>query len=195
MTDQVSALDPRVERSQAAVLEAAKAILLEGGVAALTVEAVVERSGVARSTIYRHWDSRRELLVAALEVMLPNPRDPEIEGPLRDRLIALGEMHIERLRNAPWAAAMPTFLEATSRDPELAGVRERIVEANSGPTRRTLELAIERGELPADTEISEAIAQIAGPVLFRHLIVCDPLDKEFVRRNVDRFLAGFGATT
>jgi TetR/AcrR family transcriptional regulator, regulator of autoinduction and epiphytic fitness len=46
--------DPRVERSRTAVLDAAAGLLLEGGVPALTVEAVVERSGVARSTIYRH---------------------------------------------------------------------------------------------------------------------------------------------
>jgi AcrR family transcriptional regulator len=184
--------DPRIERSRTAVLDAAKSVLLEGGVAALTVEAVVERSGVARSTIYRHWDSRQELLIATFEQILPPPRDPHVEGPLRDRLIAIGEVHLERLKKAPWAAAMPTFLEAASRDPELAGVRQRIVEANSGPTRRTLELAIERGELPADTDISEAISQIAGPVLFRHLIIGAPLDKAFVQRNVDRFLTAFG---
>jgi AcrR family transcriptional regulator len=193
MSDPALKVDPRVERSQAAVLDAARELLLERGVAALTIEAVVERSGVARSTIYRHWDSRRELLISALEYVMPYPHDPAPDGPLRERLMAIGNMHVERLANAPWASAMPTILEATSHDPELAGVRERIVEANSGPTRRTLELAIELGELPADTDISEAIAQLAGPVLFRHLIVGDPLDEDFVRRNVSRFLASFGA--
>jgi AcrR family transcriptional regulator len=185
--------DPRIERSRAAVLDAAGELLLEGGVPAVTVEAIVERSGVARSTIYRHWATRRELLVATFERLMPVPAAPDPRGALRERLLALSEAHIQRLKKAPWAAAIPTFLEATSRDPELAGVRERLVEHNRGPLAHTLQLAIERGELPADTDIDEAASQLAGPVLFRHLITGERVDRAFARRVVDLFLASRGA--
>lgn len=188
-----SETDPRVERSQAAVLAAAADLLLECGVGGFTVEAIVERSGVARSTIYRHWDTRRELLLATLDRLLPAPRDPDVEGALRERLVALGEAHVRRLRNAPWAAALPMLLDAASRDPELAGVRERLVEENTGPTRRTLQLAIDRGELPTDTDVDEAIGQLAGPTVFRHLITGQGTGPDYVRRNVELFLASRGA--
>ena len=181
--------DPRVERSRRAVLEAAGQLLLEGGLPSFNIEAIVERSGVARSTIYRHWDSRRELLLATFEHLLPPPADPDVNGTLRERLLALAEAHARRLRDAPWAAAIPMLLDAAARDPELSGVRERLVEENAGPTRRTLELAIEQGELPPDTDVDEAIAQIAGPMVFRHLIVGEPTDAAFARRLVDLFLA------
>ncbi|MFL5821696.1 MAG: TetR/AcrR family transcriptional regulator [Solirubrobacteraceae bacterium] len=181
--------DPRVERSRAAVLDAATGLLLEGGVPALTVEAVVERSGVARSTIYRHWATRRDLLVAAFHRLMPVVAEPDVEGPLRERLQTLLEAQVSNLRKATWAAAIPTLLDATSRDPELAGVRERLREQHRGPVRRTLEGAIERGELPADTDIDEAVSQLAGPIVFRQLISGEPIDPEFGRRVVELFLA------
>lgn len=185
--------DPRVERSRAAVLEASAALLLEGGVPAVTVEAIVERSGVARSTIYRHWSTRRDLLMATFHHLLPVPSDPDPEGSLRERLVALQEAYVRRLNNAPWATAIPAILDATSRDPELAGVRERMQDQNRAPVRRTLQLAIERGELPPDTDVDEAIAQLAGPVIFRHLITREPTGPKFAQRVVDLFLASRGA--
>ena len=175
------------------MLDAAGELLLERGVPAFTIEAIVERSGVARSTIYRHWDTRRELLVATFDHLLPIPRDPDVAGPLRERLLTLARAHAERLSNAPWAAAIPALLDAAARDPELAGVRERLVAENGGPTRRTLELAISRGELAADTDIDEAISQLAGPMVFRHLITREPTDDQFAARTVDLFLASRGA--
>ena len=184
-----AATDPRVERSRAAVLDAAAGLLLQGGVPALTVEAVVEHSGVARSTIYRHWATRQDLLVAAFERLMPPVADPDVQGPLRERLQTLLEAQVGNLRRATWAAAIPTMLEATSRDPELAGVRERLREQHRGPVRRTLERAIERGELPADTDIDEAVSQLAGPIMFRQLISGEPIDAEFGRRVVQLFLA------
>jgi AcrR family transcriptional regulator len=144
---------------------------------------------VARSTIYRHWATRRDLLVAAFERLMPPVADPDVEGPLGERLQTLLEAQVRNLRRATWAAAIPTMLEATSRDPELAGVRERLREQHRGPVRRTLERAIERGELPADTDIDEAVSQLAGPIMFRQLISGEPIDAEFGRRVVQLFLA------
>jgi AcrR family transcriptional regulator len=182
--------DPRVERSMAAVLDAAGELLLDGGVPAVTVEAIVERSGVARSTIYRHWATRRDLLVATFSHLMPVPAEPDdSEGTLRERLITLAEAYVARLKDAPWAAAIPTFLDATSRDPELAGVRERLQEQNRAPLRHMLEGAIAAGELPPDTDIAEAVAQLAGPIMFRHLITREPVDHPFAERVVDLFLA------
>lgn len=185
----VSSTDPRVERSQEAVLEAAVCLVLEGGLSALTVEAVVERSGVARSTIYRHWDTRKDLVLATFNRLMPAHADPDVEGSLRDRLRTLLEGHVERLRRSPWASAIPTLLDATARDPELADVRERLADMHRGPYRRTLRQAIAQGHLPPDTDVEEAITQLAGPMFFRHLITPDPVDHAFAHRVVDLFLA------
>lgn len=185
----ITSTDPRRERSREAVLEAAVCLLLEGGLAALTVEAVVERSGVARSTIYRHWGSRKDLVLDTFQRLMPAHADPDVEGSLRERLRRLLEDHVDRLRRSPWASAIPTLLDATARDPELADVRERLADMHRGPYLRTLEQAIAQGDLPPDTDVREAITQLAGPVFFRHLITTDPVDHEFAHRVVDLFLA------
>jgi len=57
-------IDPRVERSRAVITSAATDLLMEGGVHAVTVDAVIARSGVARSTIYRHFPTRADLIIA-----------------------------------------------------------------------------------------------------------------------------------
>ena len=61
----VGICDPRVARSRAAVLAATVDLLGELGHAGTTVEAIAERSGVAKTTIYRHWPSRAPLLIDA----------------------------------------------------------------------------------------------------------------------------------
>src|SRR5271167_4416743 len=62
-----TAEDPRVTRSRAAILEAAMELLAEEGYAAFTIEAIFARTGVAKTTIYRHWPTRNDLLIAVIE--------------------------------------------------------------------------------------------------------------------------------
>jgi AcrR family transcriptional regulator len=57
---------PRDRTVDERILAAAERILVEDGVEALTMTAVVARSGVARATVYRRWTDRRELLAAVV---------------------------------------------------------------------------------------------------------------------------------
>src|ERR1700735_5442980 len=59
--------DPRIERSRAVIIEAAVAELAEVGYGGVTIEAVAARAGVGKSTIYRHWRNRLELIADAFE--------------------------------------------------------------------------------------------------------------------------------
>src|SRR3712207_6176255 len=81
-------LDPRVLRSRATVLRTTVALLAERGIGATTIEAVAERSGVAKTTIYRQWDSQAALVLDALDSVLRPPADPAT-GTLRGDLIDL----------------------------------------------------------------------------------------------------------
>ena len=71
---------PRTHRTREAVVRSAVDLLVEGGVGAVTVEAVVQRSGVARSTIYRHWPTRGEMVAAAFAELMPPLSGPERQG-------------------------------------------------------------------------------------------------------------------
>src|SRR6186997_2184128 len=84
----VDDLDPRVARSRAAVISAATELLVESGPSAVTIDAIVARSGVAKSTIYRHWGSRDDVLLDVMEVCAPDLGAPDpslgFEGGLRE---------------------------------------------------------------------------------------------------------------
>ena len=66
-------MDPRVIRSRTAVIAATLDLLAERGITATTIEAVAERSGVARTTIYRQWDGQPALVLDAIGTTLTIP--------------------------------------------------------------------------------------------------------------------------
>ncbi len=84
MATAIGPCDPRIERTRRLVLEATLALLAESGYGAVTIEAVAARSGVAKSTIYRHWPGRVELIRDAFLELKP-PHAPPAEGDVREQ--------------------------------------------------------------------------------------------------------------
>ncbi len=82
--------DPRVVRSRAAVVEATLALVAEVGIGETTVDAIAERSGVAKTTIYRHWTGKPAIVLDALSSVMAPPADPDT-GTVRDDLVVLLE--------------------------------------------------------------------------------------------------------
>lgn len=180
--------DPRVARSRAAVLDAAAALLAEGGLAAVTIDGIVGRSGVAKTTVYRHWTSRADVLVdlfATLVPQAPQPGPPSttpFEVQLRQLVHELGR----QIDAGPWSTALPALFEAAERDPALAGVRQRVKSEAEAPLVALLAQAPPQyGRI----DPSEAISQLIGPLLHRRLLEHRPIDQAFTDRHVDLFLA------
>lgn len=183
------ALDPRVARTRAAVLDAVGRLLVEGGLAAVTVEAVMARTGAARATVYRHWATRDDLVLAGLEHLMPPPRAggtpdtavgialPAIVGGFADQLAA------ER-----WAGALPVLLDAARRDPRLRSRMDTFLAQRKHPVRQVLVRAVEAGELRPDLDPDVAVSQLLGPLVFRRIITSEPLDRPFVDVVVGDFL-------
>ena len=71
-------VDPRRVRSRQRLLDAAVTLLNSGGVEAVTVEAVTRLSRVARTTLYRHFESSTDLVAAAFERLLPQAETPAV---------------------------------------------------------------------------------------------------------------------
>ena len=78
--------DPRLSRSDERISKATLQLLQEGGPHAVTVEAVASRSGVAKTTIYRRFANRREMLQAALVGLTQAPEPaPDVPTPEKIR--------------------------------------------------------------------------------------------------------------
>jgi AcrR family transcriptional regulator len=179
-------LDERVERSKRVVLETTYKLLAEAGLGGVSVDQVSRRSGVAKTTIYRHWRTRESLLVDActqLAARLPVPAT----GSLRTDLEALASGAIRRLHQ-PSATAMPSIIDAAERDKELAKLHSQIHTQMCGAFFSVIEQARVRGELTRSQDARELVASILGPILYRRFFSREQLDEAFAKKVVERAL-------
>jgi AcrR family transcriptional regulator len=177
--------DERVRRSKEAVLAAANELLSETGLGGVSVDAVSRRSGVAKTTIYRHWPSRSALLLEACSKLGSRPEAPDT-GSLRGDLTVLAMYLARQLQSARWATALPSIIDAAERDPEIAELQSRLHAGFLAPFRSVVERAQERGELSRSQGPSEVVAAIVGPLFFRRWFSREALDDKFVSGVVER---------
>jgi AcrR family transcriptional regulator len=182
--------DPRVMRSRAAILQAAAELLIESGYGGLTIEGIAERSGVAKTTIYRHWKSRSRLILDAFESMLEGPGQWTPSGNVRGDLITILEALARGLTSSRWAPAVSALIEAGERDAEMRQLVKEFLAERMRPLGQALATAAGRGELSPDLDIEVSINLLVGPVFFRRLVSREPMEPGFAERVVDQFLRG-----
>src|SRR5690606_24583910 len=95
-------VDPRVEQTRALILEAADGLLISGGIAAVTIDAVAQRSGVARSTIYRQFKDRNDLLLYVFRSLDVQPALPDRALGLRARLVTAMSQLAQGMSEPRW---------------------------------------------------------------------------------------------
>jgi len=184
-------MDPRVTRSRSKVVEVTLELLAERGVAGTSVEAIAERSGVAKTTVYRHWATKADVILEAIETCVETAHPPDT-GSVRDDLHVLIGGLCQALSRAPWAAFMPSLIDAAQRDPGFARVHHRFAAGRTAPLREVLTRAVERGELPVGLDQDELVDLLSGPVFYRRLVSGDRLDQAYAERVVDRVLRAYG---
>lgn len=181
-------IDPRVERTRSVVLAATAELLAADGFERITVEAIAEASGVARSTIYRNWPSIADLLVEAFAVLIDKQPAPDL-GSLRQDLEALGRELASGLSTAAWGRALPSLISGAAHDPELARAQQAFSRARRIEIGDVFRRAAARGEIAELADPGEAAEGFAAPFFFRALLSGEPLDHAFVHRHVDRVIA------
>ena len=185
--------DRRVERSRSAVIAACGELVCERGVAGVSLESVADRSGVAKTTIYRHWASREALLADALGA-LGGPSPVRAGTCLAEDLRhAVGRL-AESLDNDRWPGALPSLADAASRDPDLERAHRSLCRDRRRPFVDALERAVARGELSPRVDVETAVDLLAGPLFYRRLLGDGRVDdREFVDAVIHGALAALGA--
>ena len=183
-------MDTRVIRSRTAVIAATLDLLAERGITGTTIEAVAERSGVAKTTIYRQWDGQPELVLDAIGTTVHTPNDPDT-GTLRGDLFDLLGGLADALNTSPAAGLMPALIDAAERDPAFAALHQSEAAQRHQTVLTAIARGIDRGELPADADPAEVLDMVAGPVFYRRLVSSGAVDRAFAQRIVDRVLAAY----
>ncbi len=177
-------VDERVRRSKQAVLAATYELLMEAGLGGVSVDAVAQRSGVAKTTIYRHWPTRSALLLDACS-KLGSKREAPDTGSLQGDLALLAADLANRLRTANWASVLPSIVDAAERDAELAGMHARLHAELIAAFRTAVTRAQERGEIARGRGATDVVAAVIGPLFYRRWFSREPLDERFVRGVID----------
>jgi len=179
--------DKRVQRSKNAILAVTYKLLTEAGIAGVSIDEVSRRSGVSKTTIYRHWTSRSALLMDACSKIGSVPVTPDT-GTLKGDITELATGLVQQLKSARWAAVLPSIIDAAERDPELAQLHAKLHAGQMVPYFAVVEQAKKRGELAPGTNVSEFVASIVAPFFYRRWFTRQPLDGAFVNGVVDGLL-------
>jgi AcrR family transcriptional regulator len=183
---------PRSEAARKAVLAAAAELLLDRGLPGVSMDAVAERAGVSKATIYRWWPTKETLALDMLynEWAKVTPQEYE-SGSLRVDLLALLGAWSRLASGRPYGRVVAAMLMEGQTDPGFsAEYQRRMVEPRREQARAIFGHAVERGEIPAGTKIEVAIDLIYGPLYHRLLHGHAPLDDQFVDDIVGLALRG-----
>lgn len=181
--------DPRVALTRARVLAAAAELLVLRGFATTSIEAISAASGVAKSTIYRHWQSREALCIDAYRSVV-QPQETPNTGATRADLVTLLARLAEGLGSSPWARILPSLIDAAERDPEIAAFHRELTSHRRVPMRTVLELGQQRGDIPGEVDLDYVIDLLSAPLFYRRFIYHADNDQALVERIVDDVLAG-----
>ena len=186
---------PRDARADRAILAAALELMAERGVPDLHVDDVAARAGVGKAAIYRRYRSKDDLVAAAVAALLSEITVPDT-GSTHADLLALMRDAVEVYTGSVAAGAMPSLVEAMSRNPELAdAVRDRFLAGRRAALRQVLDRGIERGDLRLDLDVELALDVLAGPLFYRLLITGGPIDEQLAAGVVELIMRGFGPGT
>ena len=182
-------VDPRVERSRRVILSAALDLLGETGYGGVTIEAVAARAGVGKSTIYRHWPGKLELIedaICTLKARLSSP----VGDCTRDRVIHLLQQAASKVADSTWSTCLPAIIDAAERDPEVKAVHRRLSLERRQALIDVLAEGVERGEVSPDRDLGLLADCLIGPIMVRRLFLHEPLRPEVVPALVDEVLPG-----
>jgi AcrR family transcriptional regulator len=175
----------RSARVRAAVIDALLGELAEHGLAGTTMEGVARRAGVNKTTLYRRWGSKEDLVLDALleigERRVPIPDT----GSLRDDLLTVAREIVASVSTPEADAVVRAAAADPGPDSKLVASVRQFWAVRFGLLGTKVERAIERGELTADTDPKPLIEGLLGGIYLRVLVTREPLDDAVLVRLAD----------
>lgn len=192
---------PRSVEADRAILGATRAALVELGWGKLTMGDVAARAGVAKTTLYRRWAGKNELVVDAVAAVFEEHLGSADCGSLRADIENVVVRFAELLELPETKTALMAVVAEATQDEALgARVRSAIVDRQKRLVLIGRERAQLRGELPREEDPGTAARNadlifdvIAGSVVHRLLVSAEPVDTEWAQGFSTLLLYGLAA--
>jgi AcrR family transcriptional regulator len=182
---------PRSLASEQAIINATSRLLRTHGFSGLTLSRVAARARASKSTIYRRWPTKEHLIVAAFNrwpALVPHD-----SGDVLEDLMDLHAQSMRNLRRGGLKGVMPKLIAARAEEPGLASVLDPLIERRYDPVRTILRRAIERGQLPKNTDVEIAVHLIMDITAARLYFTSSSTSQPAIREVFRVLLKGLGA--
>ena len=184
---------PRDPETDSKITRAAAELLLLRGFDKTTVDEVAARAGVGKATVYRRWPSKEDLAVAAMETLYSAEFPEPDTGSIRGDLAASYRSFIAFANTDTGKAYMRMSITESLRDERIAALYRASTERRELDAPRSLERAIETGEVRKEADIDTAVQYLGGIIIAR-VILGRPLPQlEDVDDLVEFTLRGISA--
>ncbi len=181
-------LDPRAERIRRAVLDAGTALLFEKGPDGVTPAAVATAARISRTTLYKYWPTRADLLFDVLEEVEPHP-EIELQGDLRADLLTMLGTYCTGMNDPEARKVFSSVLARAQWDADTREVQLKMEEYALGHLGRIFDAAVARGQLAPHVDPRREAGHLMGPMLFGALVTREDVTPADVQDLVDRWLA------
>jgi AcrR family transcriptional regulator len=176
----------RSRSSWRAVLDAAYALLEEGGYQSVTMGGIAARAGVGRQTLYRWWPSKAAVVFEAFLDKVSTGPFPEDGGDFPARLRAYAHGFLALYVDGAGGRRLRELIGAAQTDPDLArALAGQWFEPRRAPVREALRQAQRDGTVRADVDADTALDLVFAPLHYRLLVSGDPVDAAYVDTVVD----------
>lgn len=179
------------EQLRDAVLSAAGELMLEGGLAAATMEAIAARAGVSKRTLYKYWPSRGAV---ALEGFMRNAAS---SWSLPDDASAVEALTVLVVSAARLFAATPAgplmrslIADAQAQDEIATAIREQWLRPRRAVAADLIRRGVADGEFRADLDVEVALDLLFAPVYYRLLLGHEPMTDAFATATVEYVVTG-----
>lgn len=183
----------RSARVRAAVLLATVAELAAVGYSEMSLEEIARRAGVHKTTVYRRWGTREELILDVMRERTSQVVPVPDTGSLREDLLVLARAAVANARSPGVEAVMRAVVSGVHRNPVFAEASRRFWTERMNLDGKIVERAIVRGEAPAHTDPRQIIEAVLGPLHLRLLISGDSPGEPVIQQVVDLVLSGVKA--
>jgi AcrR family transcriptional regulator len=183
---------PRSEESRKSILRSTLRLLKQEGFPELSIEAIAADANVGKTTVYRWWPTKAALVADAFSSSAESELQFPDTGSVR-RDMNLQMRKLIRIFRSERGKVVAALLAGGQSDPELIeAFRDRFLWPRRKQAYKTLQRGVDRGELPANSDLDLILDSLYGPIYMRFLIRHAKFDEQFADEICGLVLQGAG---